>query len=279
MRRLPALLSLAASIATAVVVATGPQHSPAAAETADPTEVAGLTDGQTLVGFDSDDPADVTAIGRITGLDGDRALVGIDYRVSDRTVYGVGDRGGIYTLDLDMAAAKKVSQLTVALQGDAFGVDFNPAANRMRVVSDTGQNLRHNIDDPAGMPAAGQTATDTALTTPPATQPTTGVSAAAYTNNDTEPDTATTLFVLDTAKDQVAIQSPANTGALAATGQLGVDAEGPAGFDIHANTGHGLATLNVDGAQRLYDIDLLTGKATAIGAFPAGHQVTDIAAY
>jgi hypothetical protein len=37
----------------------------------------------------------------------------------------------------------------VALQGTRFGVDFNPAANRLRVISDLGQNLRHNIDDPA----------------------------------------------------------------------------------------------------------------------------------
>jgi hypothetical protein len=34
-----------------------------------------------------------------------------------------------------------VSQLTVGLMGNAFGVDFNPAANRLRVVSDLGQNL------------------------------------------------------------------------------------------------------------------------------------------
>jgi hypothetical protein len=59
------------------------------------------------------------------------------------------------------------------------------------------------------------------------------VTGAAYYNNDGDPDTATTLFTLDPSRDQVAIQSPANAGLLAATGTLGVDADGDVGFDIH----------------------------------------------
>jgi hypothetical protein len=89
--------------------------------------------------------------------------------LQDGKLYGVGDRGGIYTISTRNASAVKVSQLTVALNGRFFGVDFNPAANRLRVISDTGQNLRHHIDDPAGAPPAGTTATDGTLTYPPAT--------------------------------------------------------------------------------------------------------------
>jgi hypothetical protein len=59
------------------------------------------------------------------------------------------------------------------------------------------------------------------------------VTGAAYYNNDGDPDTATTLFTLDPSRDQVAIQSPANAGLLAATGTLGVNADGDVGFDIH----------------------------------------------
>jgi Domain of unknown function (DUF4394) len=246
--------------------------------------VAGLTGNGELVGFASDDPQDFTTIGAVGGLEGDQRLVGIDGRVSDRTVYGVGDQGGIYTLSLQTAAATKVSQLTVALDGSSFDVDFNPAANRLRVVSDTGQNLRHNIDDPDGMPAIGQTVADTALTVPPDTATVSGVTGAAYYNNDQDMATATTLFALDTNLDQVTIQSPANGGTLAATGKLGVDAQGDAGFDIHygaetrtADHARGLATLNVDGAYRLYEIELLTGRAVLMGEFPQGQQVIDLA--
>ncbi|MFB7032705.1 MULTISPECIES: DUF4394 domain-containing protein [unclassified Streptomyces] len=56
----------------------------------------------------------------------------------------------------------------MALKGTHFGVDFNPAANRLRVISDTGQNLRHNIDDPA---APKTTTADGALTNPAAPPP------------------------------------------------------------------------------------------------------------
>jgi Domain of unknown function (DUF4394) len=246
--------------------------------------IAGLTGNGELVGFTSDDPQDFTSIGAVSGLQGDQRLVGIDCRVSNATVYGVGDQGGIYTLSLQTAAATKVSQLTVALDGDSFDVDFNPAANRLRVVSDTGQNLRHNIDDPNGMPAVGQTVADSPLSIPPEPATVTGVTGAAYYNNDQDMATATTLFGLDTSLDQVVIQSPANAGTLAATGKLGVDAQGDAGFDIHYDaqtrgaTGHGrgIATLNVGGSYRLYEIELLTGRAVLVGEFPPGQQVIDL---
>lgn len=127
---------------------------------------------------------------------------------------------------------------------------------------------------------------DAPLTIPPATQPATGISGAAYYNNDLDPDTATTLFTVDPGRDQVAIQSPANAGLLAATGTLGVDADAgsDAGFDIHYTAegasadGWGLAALKVTGIYRLYRVELLTGRARVVGAFPASRQVSDLTA-
>ncbi len=244
----------------------------------------GLTDQQRLVKFDVDKPEHAREIGKVDGLTGDKNLVGIDFRVQDGKLYGVGDAGGIYTLSTDDAKATKVSQLTVALNGTFFGVDFNPAANRLRIISDTGQNLRHNIDDPAGAPPAGTTATDTTLTTPPATTPATGVTAAAYTNNDLDPNTATTLYDINTMTDQLVIQSPANSGQLAANGSLRVDAGPNAGFDIYTKVQSGtavdalgFATLFVNGKYNLYEINLFTGFADSKGAFPRDLQVTDLA--
>lgn len=236
------------------------------------TVATGLTADQRIVRFRVDRPRNTESLGKVRGLTGDRKLIGIDYRVQNGKLYGVGDRGGIYTLS--RARATKVSRLSVPLQGRSFGVDFNPAANRLRVISDTGQNLRHNIDDPAGAPAAGTTAVDGTLTNPPVPPATTGatargVTAAAYTNNDLNASTATTLFDLDTALDQVSVQSPANAGNLAPTGKLGVDAGSDAGFDILTsgtrNTGY--ATLRVGGAQRLYQVNLLNGSVAKAGTF------------
>ncbi|MFG2022425.1 DUF4394 domain-containing protein [Streptomyces sp. NPDC048825] len=246
----------------------------------------GLTDKQRLVKFRVDQPNRALPLGKVDGLKGDSKLVGIDYRVQNGKLYGVGDRGGIYTIREIGAKATKVSQLSVPLQGNSFGVDFNPAANRLRVISDTGQNLRHNIDDPAGAPAAGATAVDGTLSNPPVPPATTGATAqgvtgAAYTNNDLAAATATTLFDVDTALDQVSVQSPANAGNLAPTGKLGVDAGPSAGFDIYTSTRSGsntaYAVLRVDGKQRLYRADLLNGSVARTGTFDSGRAVVDVA--
>ena len=201
--------------------------------------------------------------------------------MQNRKLYAVGDRGGIYTIREAGARATKVSQLTVALQGKSFGVDFNPAANRLRVISDTGQNLRHNLDDPAGAPAAGTTAVDGTLTNPPVPPnpgaTALGVTGAAYTNNDLDATTATTLFDLDTTLDQVSVQSPANAGNLAPTGKLGVDAPLNSGFDIYSSARNGMNTGYAVTGGKTFRINLLTGKATSTGSFPQGRQVVDLA--
>lgn len=239
----------------------------------------GLTADQRLVEFTVDRPARTTDIGSVSGLRGDTKVVGIDFRVQDKKLYGVGDRGGVYTLNTANARATKVSQLTVALAGQQFGVDFNPAANRLRVISNTGQNLRHNIDDSAAPLGTTTDGTLTNPTTPPTTA--TGVTGAAYTNNDLNAATATTLFDIDTMADRVSLQSPANAGTLAPTGNLGVNAGPDAGFDIYFSPKHGtnrgFATLNTAGTARLYEVDVLTGAARDLGAFSQRRQVTDLA--
>ncbi|MFJ3921606.1 DUF4394 domain-containing protein [Streptomyces sp. NPDC090022] len=239
----------------------------------------GLTSDQRLVEFDVHKPSKTWSLGKVSGLSGDTKLVGIDFRVQNEKLYGVGDRGGIYTLNTTNAKAMKVSQLTVALAGSTFGVDFNPAANRLRVISNTGQNLRHNIDDAAAPLTTIVDGTLTNPTMPPSTAM--GVTGAAYTNNDLNAATATTLFDLDTMADRISLQSPANAGTLAPTGNLGVDAALDAGFDIYSDPksgmNHGFAAIGTGGSYRLYAVDVLAGKATHKGAFPQRYQVTDLA--
>ena len=255
----------------------GKGHGHGRGDGQDDLRVVGLaSDGTKLVRFDSDQPRDVSRGATVTGLTGgDTALVGIDHRVQDGDLYGVGDNSaaaGIYRLDAKRGTATEVARLTVPLEGATFGVDFNPAANALRIISDTGQNLRQSfVDFPA-------TVVDGTLTYPPATPTAVGVNGAAYTNNDLDPDTATTLFDLDTAMDQVALQSPANAGTLAATGMLGVDAKGDTGFDIHS-TLRGGTTVDLTGLAAidgyLYEVALLTGDVDSLGRI--GASVTDIA--
>ncbi|HUQ60139.1 DUF4394 domain-containing protein [Lentzea sp.] len=269
----------AAAVAVLAVVVGGGRSS-----TAQPSGLRAFgisADGTLMVTFTTDRPQVLDWVRQIQGFSGDTAAVGVDFRVQDGLMYLVGDKGGIYKVKLPTPPAvdpviTKVSQLTYPLSGSNFGVDFNPAADRLRVVSDTGQNLRHDLN-------THRTTNDTMLTTPPAQVATQGVSAAAYTNNDLNPDTATTLFDIGTLTGQVLIQSPANNGTLAPTGGLTVDAAANAGFDIFSTLSNGkavsaagFATLaGPDGGASLYTVNLLNGTATSVGRFPI--PITDLA--
>jgi len=236
------------------------------------------------VSFKTNSPGRSKELSFVSGfVGGDTQLIGIDYRVQNNLLYGVGNKGGIYTLDPSSGQLNLVTNLTVNLNGNAFGVDFNPAADALRVVSNRGQNLRH----PFAGPTMFQTAVDGTLTYPAtATTPeitARGVTGSAYTNNDLDSTTSTTLFGIDTKLDQVVVQSPANAGLVQATGSLGVKASQWVGFDNYSEIQdgqtqfiRGFASLRVSGAESsLYEIELLTGKATSLGKFK--EMIVDIA--
>lgn len=272
----PWTYAMAVALLTGAAGCASEAPAPAAGGAAPAVAAVGLVGGNSLVKLTTADTT-LSQPTPITGLDGDRTLVGIDYRVQDGRLYGVGDAGGIYTVE-DSGAAAKVGALTVALQGERFGVDFNPAANALRVISDTGQNLRQ----PFATTPLPATVADTALTNPapaPATGsvPASGVVAAGYTNNDTEATTATALYVLDATAGRVSVQSPANGGTLAPSGSLGLSVGPASGFDVHTANGinTGYAALQVGNAAELHKVDLLTGKATKVGGLSG--PVTDLA--
>jgi hypothetical protein len=161
----------------------------------------------------------------------------------------------------------------VALMGASFGVDFNPVPDRLRVVSDAGQNLRINVD-------TGVTIVDSALNPAPGA----GVTAVGYTNNDADMTTATVLFDIDTMVDQLSIQAPPNAGTLNTVGALGVDASAATGFDVFSQVvngrtvaARGLAVLVVGGDTQLFRMNLTTGRATPSGTFADGVVIAGIA--
>ncbi len=257
----------------------------------DRLNVVGLSDGTRLSTFSTDDAGRVSYVGRVA-LSGDTTLIGIDYRVQNGALYGVGNAGGNYKINATNAVATKVGGLTVALSGVNFGVDFNPAANALRVISDTGQNLRQPF--PAAVngvfsdgPVAA-TANDGTLNvpngaaTPVPGAPATGVTGAAYSNNDLDTTTGTTLFDINTANDTVAIQAPANSGFLNSTGSLGVDFAANSGFDVYSkvrpmNTGKAVQLFPYAVSNgSLYSINLLNGQADSRGLL-GDASITDIA--
>ncbi len=277
-----AVIALAAAAAIAVGSAGTSSAASHSSTTTPSLRAFGITgDGKLMAMFATDKPEQLDWVRRITGLVNDTFVIGIDFRVQDGKFYAVGNYGGIYTISLPTGSNQdvvvtKVSQLSVGLNGTAFDVDFNPAADRLRVISDTGQNLRHNLSN-------GATVSDYALSSAPGAPAITGVTAAAYTNNDLNSATATTLFDVNTATDQIVVQSPANNGLLAPTGALGIPADTNAGLDIFSDLSNGktvsnsafAALLLPNGDATLNAVDLLTGAATRIGTFPL--TITDIA--
>jgi hypothetical protein len=160
------------------------------------------------------------------------------------------------------------------LSGGRFGFDFNPTVDRIRLVSDGGQNLRLNPND--GTVAGMDTALAFAAGDPNAGQNPAGLVGSAYTNSF-QGSTSTTLFGINPNLGVLARQGTAagvtpaispNTGQLFTIGSLGVAANGgPVGFDIATPTNAGFVSLTPQGANRsqLYTVNLVTGAATLIG--------------
>jgi len=229
--------------------------------------IVGLTANQ-LFTFDSATPGNISALVPVTGLLPATMLVGIDFRPVDQRLIGLGQVSGIgtvYTIDVPTGAAIAINT-GFALTGSAFGVDFNPVPNALRIVSDTGQNLRIT----AG--GAGTVNTDSPLN--PGTPSVVG---AAYSNNFAGA-TVTTLYDIDAETDMLVRQggingppSP-NTGTLVSVGLLGVDTTNLVGFDISPNSGVAFTSLTPIGApgSSLYTVNLSTGAATLVGAIDNG---------
>ena len=231
-------------------------------QSAAPTAL-GLTTDNRLVSFDPKTPTTLTATTAITGLAAGELVLGIDTRPVDGVLYALTSSGRIVTLDPATGAATARTTLAAdpadlttpytALAGTVFSVDFNPVADRLRVISDAGQNLRINVD-------TGATTTDGAINRAIAAT----VHAAAYSNTFVG-TTATTLFNLEGASDVLTQQVPPNDGTLVNVGAFGVDISGLAGFDIGGGAnGLALAALRPSGSgpYLLYSVALTTGAAT-----------------
>ncbi len=260
--------------------------------------VYGLLDGNRVIAFSADRPDRVLADAVIPIAAGSE-LVGIDRRPADAAIYGVARRpdgtAALYTIDPVGGTAGFVAALTAAptttnpggeqivLSGTRFGFDFNPAADALRIISDSGQNLRviPSARTIAGVAVpAGATFVDGFLNR--AGQPATGVTAAAYINNDTNPATGTALYDLDTNLDQLVLQNPPNSGTLVPVGDLSRDTTSVSGFDIvtvgdDGTTGGdtGYAAITQEHGRpitRLVLVDLASGRTSNLGALSASYS-------
>jgi hypothetical protein len=234
------------------------------------------TNTRQLLRIDLSAPGAVQSSVGISGLVGSDALVALDFRPATGQLYGLSNGRRLYVVNTATGAASLVGAGPVpGLAGVAFGFDFNPTVDRIRVVNDVEQNLR--LDPGTGAVAA----TDSALAYA-AADPNFGagptVVGSAYTNNIAGTGAPTALYGIDTGLNILVVQEPPNSGALNTVGPLGVDVELVPGFDVRSVPGvnAAYAVMRVAGVYGLYTINLATGAATLVGNLPAG---TTIAAF
>jgi hypothetical protein len=239
---------------------------------AEATTLFGLTgDGLRILEFDSAAPQTIVRGAGISGLGVGERLAGIDVRPANGELYGLGvvtgtsDTIRLYRIDPRTGSAALLGTGLTVGTASAYGVDFNPVSDRLRVVNSSGANLRLNPNN--GAVAGLDTGTSMGLV---------GV---AYDRN-TAGATLTTLFAIDSAADRLVRiggvdGSPSPNGGVVTTiGLLGVDAVGDAGFDIDA-AGTAFAALTVGSQTGLYTVSLATGTVTLVG--PIGDGTTPLA--
>ena len=232
----------------------------------------GLTAENTLVRIDSDTRR-ATAPVRVTGADG--RLVGIDQRPQDGRLYGVTDRGQIVAIDAASGAATQVSRLNMPFEsGGRAVVDFNPMANRLRLMGMGGVNFRVNVD-------TGEVVRDGELKYQAGSQlaeTRPRIAAGAYTNSVAGTQ-ATALYTIDTLVGALNLQAPPNDGVQQPKGMLGTSVPAGVAFDILAD-GQGGNRGFVLPAGTLHTINLDSGALTAAGpvaGLPSA-EILDIAA-
>jgi hypothetical protein len=250
--------------------------------------VQAVTASNQLIQFNAGQPQKTLSSRPLTGLAAGETLLGIDYRVAKGQLYGLGSTGQLYRIDTKTGAVTAVGTPAGLPAGATeWGFDFNPTVDRIRVVSNTGFNLRLHPDTGAvidadpntpGLQFDGRLQYDAAdvNTSKPA-----NVVAAGYTYNK-DNDKITTNYALDGqlgvlvhqgSKEGVQPAVSPNTGRLYTVGSLGVGAFDKATLDISDVSNAAYAAITTGGKSSWVRIDLATGKATRIGTVAGGPVV------
>ncbi len=244
-----------------------------------------VTVNNDLVSFSDNNACSITSSVGISGLQADEAILAIDFRPANGQLYGLGSTSRIYVLDTISGVATEVGSgpFTPALSGNSFGFDFNPTVDRIRIVSNTGQNLRAH-------PVTGAIVfVDTSLAfaaTDVNFGATPSVIAAAYTNPDNDPGTGTTLFDLDSALNILVSQVPPNNGTLNTIGPLGANINSVGEFDISSSNVAYMAVIESGqtrsngrrcGTSSLASVNLMSGAGTMLGAIGTRQPIRGLA--
>lgn len=210
----------------------------------------GVTTGNALVTLHSDSPSAVRTSVPVTGLQPGENILAIDLRPKTGQLYALGSTSRVYVVNQTSGAATALGNaFSPPLAGSAFGFDFNPAVDRIRLTSDGRQNLRLNPDDGS---VAGQDATLAYAAGDPGENANPNFSAAAYTAEGK-------LYVIDDARDVLATTDAPNDGKMTTVGSLGIPLGGPISFDIATDGRAWVTGAAGTGGHGLFTVDLAKG--------------------
>ncbi|HEY0404432.1 MAG TPA: DUF4394 domain-containing protein [Pyrinomonadaceae bacterium] len=245
-----------------------------------PPTIFGVTQSNKLVSFSSLNPGTLLSSKPITGLINGENVIGIDFRPANGQLYGYTGYNRLITIDTATGAVTSLGS-PAGLVGNSYGFDFNPVPDRIRVVNDNEQNVRLNPNDGTLTATDGNLfyqAMDPLFGTDP------NIVGAAYTNNFAGA-TSTTLFVLDSRFNSLAMLSNPNSGAMQTVAFFDFDFSPVVGFDIAAANNAAYAALQPEGGgnSALYAVDLTLGlpnrpnRGVFIGNIGGGEPITGIA--
>jgi hypothetical protein len=252
-----------------------------------------------LAAFPMAFPAGFETPVNITGVLAGDTLVSIDRRPQNGFLYGLGYNSTagtvqLYSISSSTAFATPIGAVGsfVAADGTSvrigtddstvFGLDFNPMADRIRVVNSIGQNFRMNPNNGAlvdGDATNAGTQMDGAISGPAMS-----LNESAYTNS-VQNTTVTTLYGVDATTDALCIQNPPNASTQTMCQPLSVPVETVQGFDIPPSvtvttsnapaTGLGVAVVRASGRTQdeLVMVNLANGTVTTAGPISAAGVV------
>jgi len=221
--------------------------------TARAATLVGLTADNHLVRFDSDTRRAMPAV-KVSGTEG--RLLGIDVRPADGKLYGLTDAGQIVTIDAATGRAMPVSRLSEKFEsGGRATIDFNPVADRMRVMGMSGANLRVNVETGA----ATKDGTLKYAAGGPMAETTPRIVGGAYTNSMAGAK-ETMLYTIDSLSRTLNLQAPPNDGVQQPKGEIAASLPAGVAFDILSDGTGGNAAWLLAGGM-LHPLDLASGKA------------------
>jgi hypothetical protein len=226
--------------------------------------VFGLTSGGAIFSFDSSSPNTITGVVVVTGTGAD-TLVDIDFYQVNGALFGFASSGNLYRINpfTGVATLDVSPQMSI---GTAVSADFNPMADRARIISAGNQNYRltPSVQTPGPANPGAVTFDGNFAFAPGSGMGTPNLLGAAYTN-PFDGTGSTSLYTVDMNNLYLNTVGPQfNT--LTLVGSLGITLNGLVGFDI--SQASGLAFLSNN--DSLYTVNLQTGAATLVGTIGGG---------